>query len=403
MQISNNVIRLGEETAFEVQAKAKALEATGIDMIHMELNEPDFDTPDHIQQVAMEAIKKGLTRLTPSKGIPEVREIFADHIMSTRKIPIDRSGIVITPGSKAILFYTLLATLNPGDEVIYPDPGFPLYKSVIEFLGAKAIPLPHRETIENGFRFDHEDIWRLANEKTKAIIVNSPHSPTGCVLTEHDLVVISEVAKEYDCWVISDEVFSMLMFDGKSHKSIIGLPGMRDRSVLIEGFSNNYAMSGWRVGYGVMPEGLASHITRLVNNSVTCAAAFAQVAAKAAYEGPQDCVEKFKAELEEGRELIVAGLNSIPHVTCSLPGAGYHVFANFKEFGWSSRDIETYLLQKANVAALSGTSFGKYGEGYMRFNFSGSTEMIEKAVAKIDTALENLPKLESYRQPIFAD
>lgn len=401
MQISNNVVRLGEETAFEVHAKAKALEATGVEMIHMELSEPCIDTPAHIKEAAIKAIQDELIQLTPSKGIPEVREVFADHIMSTRKIPIDRSGIVITPGSKAILFYGLLATVNPGDEVIYPDPGFPMYKSVIDFLGAKAVPLPHRE--ENGFRFNHEDIWRLANEKTRVIILNSPHSPTGGVLTEHDLVVVSEVAKEYDCWVISDEIFSMLLFDGKKHKSIVGIPGMQERTIIIEGFANNYAMSGWRVGYGAMPEGLASHITRLVNNSVASAASFAQVAARAAYEGPQTCVEEFIKGLDSNREMIVAGLNMINNVSCAKPCAGYHVFANFKDFGWTSRDIESYLLQNANVAVLSGRGFGKYGEGYIRFNFSCPSEIIEKAVSQIEKALENLPKLESYRQPIYAD
>ena len=400
MQIADSMSFLGEETAFEVLAKAKALEAQGIDMIHMEIGEPDFETPEFIKKAAKKALDDGYTHYTASKGLPEVREVFADYIIKTRRVPVTRSEVVITPGAKPILFFGLMATINPGDEVIYPDPGYPIYRSVIEFLGARAIPLPLKE--ECGFRFQHEDLWRLANERTKMIIINSPQNPTGGVLTEHDLVVISEVAKEYNCWVLSDEVYSKIIFDGRKHQSIIGLPGMQERTILLEGHSKTYAMTGWRIGYGVMPEGLASHITRLMNNSCSCTAAFTQIAGRAAYEGPQDCVEEMRAKFESRRELIVEGLNSIANVTCQKPGGAFYAFPNFKEFGWTSRDIETYLLQKANVATLAGTSFGKFGEGYIRFSYACSREMIEKAIERVDKALANLPKLETYRQPIYA-
>lgn len=400
MQIADSMSLLGEETAFEVLAKAKALEAQGIDMIHMEIGEPDFDTPQFIKDAAVQALKDGYTHYTPSKGLPEVREVFAKFIERTRKIPVTRSEIVITPGAKPILFFGLMATVNPGDEVIYPEPGFPIYKSAIEFIGAKAVPLPLRESV--GFRFQHEDLWRLANDRTKVIILNSPQNPTGGVLTEHDLVVVSEVAKEYDCWVMSDEVYSTILYDGLKHNSIVGLPGMKERTILVEGHSKSYAMTGWRLGYGAMPEGLASHITRLVNNSVSCTASFAQIAGRAAYEGPQDCIREMRQEFEERRDLIYAGLNSVDNVTCLKPSGAFYAFANFKEFGWSSRDIETYLLQKANVATLSGTAFGKFGEGYIRFSYACSQETIEIAIDRIKVALKNLPKLETYRQPIYA-
>ena len=400
MQIADSMSLLGEETAFEVLAKAKALEAQGIDMIHMEIGEPDFNTPQFIKDAAKKALDDGFTHYTASKGLPEVREVFADHIVQTRRVPVSRTQVVITPGAKPIIFFALIATINPGDEVIYPDPGYPIYKSVIEFLGAKAVPLPLREEV--GFRFQHEDIWRLANERTKMIILNSPQNPTGGVLTEHDLIVISEVAKEFNCWVMSDEVYSTILYDGKKHQSIVGLPGMMERTILVEGHSKSYAMTGWRLGYGVMPEGLASHITRLVNNSCSCTAAFAQVAGRAAYEGPQDCIDEMRNEFQARRDIIVEGLNSIDNVTCLKPSGAFYVFPNFKEFGWTSRDIETYLLQKANVATLSGTSFGKFGEGYIRFSYACSKETIEKAIDRVDKSLQNLPKLETYRQPVYA-
>jgi aspartate/methionine/tyrosine aminotransferase len=400
MQIADSMSLIGEETAFEVLAKAKALEAQGIDMIHMEIGEPDFDTPQFIKDAAKRAIDDGYTHYTPSKGLPEVREAFADYIVQTRRVPVTRSEVVVTPGAKPIIFFGLMATVNPGDEVIYPDPGFPIYRSVIEFLGAKAVALPLKEEV--GFRFQHEDLWRLANDRTKLIIVNSPQNPTGGVLTEHDLTVISEVAKEYDCWVISDEVYSKILYDGRKHLSIIGLPGMQERTILIEGHSKTYAMTGWRLGYGAMPEGLASHITRLMNNSVSCTAAFTQIAGKAAYEGPQDCVEEMRAEFEARRDLIVEGVNSIEHIKCLKPGGAFYVFPNFKAFGWTSRDIETYLLQKAQVATLAGTSFGPYGEGYIRLSYACSKETIERGIERIDKALAKLPKLEAYRQPIYA-
>ncbi|MFH1675912.1 MAG: pyridoxal phosphate-dependent aminotransferase [bacterium] len=400
MQISDSMSFLGEETAFEVLAKAKALEAQGIDMIHMEIGEPDFDTPEYIREAVKRAVDDGYTHYTPSKGLPEVREVFADYISKTRGIVCSRSDIVITPGAKPILFFGLMATINPGDEVIYPDPGFPIYRSVIEFLGAKAVALPLREEV--GFRFRHEDLWRLANERTKLIILNSPQNPTGSVLTEHDLVVISEVAKEFDCWVMSDEVYSTILYDKLKHRSIIGLPGMKERTILVEGHSKSFAMTGWRLGYGVMPEGLASHITRLMNNCCSCTAAFTQIAGRAAYETDDGSREKMRSEFEERRGLIVDGLNSIENVTCQKPSGAFYTFPNFREFGWHSRDIETYLLQKAQVATLSGTSFGKYGEGYIRFSFACKKETIERGIERIRVALKNLPKLESYRQPIYA-
>lgn len=399
MQISDAVVHLGEETAFEVRAKANALESQGIDVVHMELGEPDFDPPEHIREAAIKAIQDGLLTYSPSKGLPEVREAFADYFSRVNNIPMTRTEVVVTPGEKPILYLGMVATINPGDEVIYPEPASPIYKSIIEFQGAKAVPLPLKE--EHGFRFEHEDLWRLANDKTKVIILNSPGNPTGSVLTEHDMVVVSEVAKEYDCWIISDEKYSGYLYDGLTQQSILRLPGMRERTIVISAMAKTYAMSGWRIGFGVMPEAMANHITRLLNNSMTCTSKLSQLAGKAAVEGPQDFIEEMKAEFEDRRDLIVQGLNSIENVVCPKPSGAYFVFPNVREFGWTSRDIETYLLQKANVATLSGTAFGKYGEGYIRLSYTCGKDQIEKAIESIDKALENLPKLETFRQPHY--
>ncbi|HEX9746513.1 MAG TPA: pyridoxal phosphate-dependent aminotransferase [bacterium] len=400
MQIAKSMANLGQENAFEVLAKAKALEAKGIDMIHMEIGEPDFNTPQYIKDAAIQALQDGHTHYVASKGIPEVRHAFAEYIAETRNIPCTQTEIVVTPGAKPIVFFGLLATINPGDEVVYPDPGYPIYKSVIDFLGAKAVPLPLKESV--GFRFQHDDLYKAVNEKTKMIIINSPQNPTGGVLTEDDLNVIADVAKEFDCWVMTDEVYSRILYDGHEHKSIVSIPGMLDRTIMIEGHSKTYAMTGWRLGYGVMPEGVASHVTRLMNNSNSCTAAFTQLAGVAAYEGPQDEVEAMRQEFEERRDIIVDGLNSIEHVKCEKPLGAFYVFPNFKEYGWDSADIETYLLQNAHVATLAGTSFGKFGEGYIRLSYACSKEQIEKAIERIRDAMKNLPPLETYKQTVYA-
>lgn len=400
MQIADGLSRLGEETAFEVRAKANALEAQGIDVVHMELGEPDFDPPRHVRDAAVDAIQKGLTQYTPSKGLPEVREVFAHCFSKLHQIPLTRTEVVIAPGEKPILYFGLVAILNKGDEVIYPEPASPIYKSVIEYFGGKAVPLPLREELD--FRFEHEDLWRLANDKTKVIILNSPSNPTGSVLTEHDMVVISEVAKEYDCWIISDEKYSGFLYDGRTQKSIITQPGMEDRTIVISGMSKTYAMSGWRLGFGIMPAGMANHMTRLLNNSVTCTSKLSQIAGLAALEGPQDYVEKMREEFEDRRDFIVQGLNSIENVICRKPCGAFYVFPNVREFGWTSRDIEMYLLQKANVATLAGSSFGRLGEGYVRLSYTTGKEEIEKAIEQMDQALRNLTKLETYRKPAYS-
>lgn len=376
--------RLGTETAFEVLARAKAMEAEGREIIHLEIGEPDFDTPRNIIDAATKALNSGYTHYGPSAGLPDARTVFAEFITKDRGVPVEPDNIVITPGAKPILFFSILALVDRGDEVIYPNPGFPIYESVINFVGAKPVPIPLRE--EKAFSFDLEELRGLVNKKTKLMIINSPQNPTGGVLTAEDMEGIAELADKYDSWILSDEVYSKMVYEGE-HVSIYDYPEVKDRTILLEGHSKTYAMTGWRLGYGIMPVPLAGQIAKLQTNSNSCTASFTQMAGIEALTGPQDESLKMMAEFKARRDLIVDGLNEIPGFTCLRPKGSFYVFPNITGTGMKSKQLEEHLLEKAGVAGLSGTSFGRFGEGYVRFSYANSQENIRKALVKIREAL----------------
>jgi aspartate aminotransferase len=384
MQLAERMSRLGTESAFEVLAWAKALEAQGREVIHLEIGEPDFDTPPHIVEAAVKALRDGYTHYTPSAGLPEARRTIADHVSRSRGVEVRLEQVVITPGAKPIMFFTILALLQPGDEAIYPDPGFPIYRSMINFAGAKPVPLPLRE--EKSFRFDPDEFRSLINERTRLIILNSPQNPTGGVLTRADLEVVANVARERNIPVLSDEVYEQILYEGE-HVSLLSLPGMTDHTILLDGFSKTYAMTGWRLGYGVMPAALAEQVTRLMVNSNSCTAAFTQLAGVAALTGPQDSVRDMVAAFRTRRQVIVEGLNQIPGFRCANPAGAFYVFPNINASGYTSKELESLLLDRAGVAALSGAGFGLFGEGYLRFSYANSVDNIKKALHRIQESL----------------
>jgi aspartate aminotransferase len=378
--LAKRMSRLGTETAFEVLARAKAMEAKGREVVHLEIGEPDFDTPVNIRNAAKKALDDGFTHYGPSPGMPKTREVFAEFLTKDRGIEIKPENIVVTPGAKPILFFSILALVDEGDEVVYPNPGFPIYESVINFVGAKPVPVPLRE--EKAFSFDLDEMRELVTDKTKMIIINTPQNPTGGVLTPEDMKGIAELAEKHDAWILSDEVYSKMVYDGK-HVSIYDYPEVRDRVILLEGHSKTYAMTGWRLGYAAMPVELAAQISKLQTNSNSCTASFTQIAGIEALTGPQDESLKMMAEFKARRDLIVDGLNDIPGFSCLRPKGAFYVFPNITGTGRKSKELEEFLLEKAGVAGLSGTSFGKYGEGYLRFSYANSQENIRKALGMI--------------------
>lgn len=382
--LAQRMKRLGTETAFEVLARAKAMEAEGREIIHLEIGEPDFDTPRNIIDAAIDALNKGYTHYGPSAGMLDVRKVFAEFITKDRGLEVGPENIVICPGAKPILFFSILALVDKGDEVIYPNPGFPIYESVINFVGAKPVPIPLRE--EKAFSFDLDEMRELVNDKTKLIIINSPQNPTGGVLTSEDMKGIAELADKHDAWILSDEVYSKMVYDGE-HVSIYDFPEVKNRTILLEGHSKTYAMTGWRLGYGIMPPVLADQISKIQTNSNSCTASFTQIAGAEAITGPQDESLKMMAEFKARRDLIVDGLNKIDGFKCLKPKGAFYVFPNITGTGKKSKEIEEYLLDKAGVAGLSGTSFGEHGEGYLRFSYANSQENLKKALAKIEEAL----------------
>ncbi len=389
MRLAKCMSRLGTETAFEVLARARALEAQGREVVHLEIGEPDFDTPKHIIDAACQALRSGYTHYTPSAGIPELRQAIAEEMSRTRGIPVEAENVVVTPGGKPIMFYVILALAEPGDEVIYPNPGFPIYESMINFTGAKPVPIPLRE--EYNFAFDLDEFRKLVTDKTRLIIINSPHNPTGGILDKETLHEIAKIAMERDIPVLSDEIYDRILYDGEFY-SIASIPGMQERTIILNGFSKTYAMTGWRLGYGVMPKDFAVHITRLMTNSNSCTNAATQIAGIAALKGPQDDVDRMVAAFRERRDVIVKGLNQIPGVSCVLPSGAFYAFPNIKGTGMKSKPLADYLLNEAGVACLSGTSFGAYGEGYLRLSYANSVENIKKALERMADAIAKLPK-----------
>ena len=382
--LAERMNRLGTETAFEVLARAKKMEAEGRDVVHLEIGEPDFDTPRNIIDAAIGALNKGFTHYGPSAGMLDVRQAFADFINRDRGVKIGPENIVVTPGAKPILFFSILALVDAGDEVVYPNPGFPIYESVINFVGAKPVPIPLRE--EKAFSFDLDEMKQIVNDKTKLIIINSPQNPTGGVLTPEDMKGIAELAQKHDAWILSDEVYSKMVYEGK-HVSIYDYPEVMDRTILLEGHSKTYAMTGWRLGYAAMPAELAGQISKLQTNSNSCTSAFTQIAGVEALTGPQDESIKMMAEFKARRDMFVEGLNTLPGFTCLKPKGAFYVFPNITGTGKKSKELEEYLLDKAGVAGLSGTSFGEHGEGYLRFSYANSQENLAKALDMIKAVL----------------
>lgn len=393
MKLAQRMSRLGTETAFEVLVRAKALEAQGREVIHLEIGEPDFDTPAHIIEAACRALHSGYTHYVPSAGIPELREAIAEDVSKSRGIAVNPNQVVVTPGGKPIMFFVILALAESGDEVIYPNPGFPIYESMINFVGATPVPLRLLE--EREFGFDVDELRSKVNPRTKLIIINSPHNPCGSMLSREDLAAIAEIVAKYDVMILSDEIYSRIVYDGE-FVSITRFPGMAERTIILDGFSKTYAMTGWRMGYGVMPEALAAQVAKLMTNSNSCTAAFTQVAGIEALRGPQDESYKMVAAFKERRDFIVKGLNEIPGIRCLLPKGAFYVFPNVKEIVKrgkfaSTKALADALLQEAGVATLSGTAFGEYGEGYLRLSYANSIQNLEKALQRIGEFVAKLP------------
>ena len=388
MTIASRMMNLGTETAFEMLAKARALEAQGKEIIHLEIGEPDFDTPQHIVEAGIQALREGYTHYGPTPGIPELREAIARNSREVRGIDTDPSNVVVTPGAKPIMFYLILALAEPGVEVIYPNPGFPIYESMIRFSGATPVPMQLQE--ETGY---HPDLDRLAQsitERTRLIIINSPENPCGSALTRDELEIIANLVKEREnLYVLADEIYKDILYTG-AHHSIAAFPEMARRTIILDGFSKSYAMTGWRLGYGIMPEELVPHITRLAVNSVSCAATFSQRAAIAALDGPQDGVRAMAAEFGQRRRLIADGLRSIPGINCPEPEGAFYAFPSIKNLGISSSEFEERALYEAGVALLSGSAFGEFGEGYVRLSYANSQENLRKALERLDKFVRSL-------------
>lgn len=384
MYLADRTNRLGTETAFEVLARAKALEAQGKSIIHLEIGEPDFDTPRHIIEAAHKALDEGWTHYGPASGDMDLKEAIVEEMKSTRNVDIGVENVVVTPGAKPIMFYGILSCVEEGDEVIYPNPGFPIYESMINFIGAKPVPLTLRE--EKDFSFDIEELTDLINDKTRMIIINSPQNPTGGVLSLEDLEQIASLVSDRDIIVMTDEVYSRMVYDGEHH-SIISLEDMKEKTILIEGFSKTYAMTGWRLGYGVMPQNVAEIVSKFMVNSNSCTASFTQRAGIQALKGPQDDSENMIAEFKERKSVIVDGLNALPGISCRTPKGAFYVFPNIKETGLTSEEAENKFLNDAGVACLKGTSFGANGEGYIRFSYANSKENIREALDRIERVL----------------
>jgi aspartate/methionine/tyrosine aminotransferase len=387
MNFAERMSRLGTESAFEVLARAKALERQGKEIVHLEIGEPDFDTPAHIREAAKRALDDGATHYGPAAGLPELREAIAKDIGATRNIPVTPEEIVITPGAKPIMYFVITALVNPGDEVIYPNPGFPIYESVINFVGGVPVPIPLRE--ESDFGFDMAAFEKAASKKTRLIIINSPQNPTGGVLGLDQLGRIAEIAVKYQIPVLTDEIYKAFLYEGE-FASITRFPGMRDLSIILDGFSKSFAMTGWRMGYGVMPVPLAEHVARLMVNSNSCTASFTQWAGIAALQGDQMPVRQMVAEFKRRRDIIVAGLNALPGTTCRTPKGAFYVFPNIKALKRPSSEVAEAILQEGGVAVLGGTAFGLYGEGYLRLSYANSEANIRKALERMRPVLARI-------------
>jgi aspartate aminotransferase len=380
MQLAERMSRIGTESAFEVLAKARALEKQGKQIVHLEIGQPDFPTPPHVVEAGKRALDEGWTGYGPTAGFPEFRELIASYVAKTRGIPVTPDQVCVVPGGKPIMFFTMMAALNPGDEVIYPNPSFPIYESMIDFLGARAVPMPLVES--RGFSFDLDVFASKLTNRTKMVILNSPANPTGGVISRADLARIAELLRDRDLLILSDEIYSRIFYD-EAPESITQFDGMPEKTIILDGFSKTYSMTGGRLGYGVMPKWLADAVNLLMVNSNSCTASFTQRAGMAALQGPQDAVDTMVAEFRRRRDAIVSGLNRLPGFSCTVPSGAFYAFPNVTRTGMSSRELADLLLYEAGVACLSGTAFGAYGEGYLRFSYANSLANIEEALSRI--------------------
>lgn len=386
MRLAQRATRLGTESAFEVLAKARALEAQGKEIVHLEIGEPDFDTPPHIVEAAVKALRDGYTHYGPSPGQPELREAIAKNISEVRGVEAVPDRVIVTVGAKPVMFYSIIALAQRGDEVIHPDPGFPIYESMVNFTGAKAVSMRFLEN--EGYHPDLDDLASKVNEKTRLIILNSPQNPTGCVFTKDETAFVADLVKQYDnLYVLSDEVYKDIVFEGE-YQSITSLPDMLDRTIILDGFSKSYAMTGWRLGYGYFPTEMMETVTRMVTNSVSCAPSFTQIAGVAALEGPQDSVREMAEEFRARRELVAEGFASISGVECATPAGAFYAMPNITGTGLTSQEFEDKAMSEAGVALLAGDAFGEYGEGYARISFANSRENLRKAFDQLRTTFE---------------
>jgi len=380
MKLAERMTRIGIESAFEVLMRARALEAQGKKIIHLEIGQPDFPTPRHVVEAGQRALDEGWTGYGPTPGFPDFRDAIAEYISRTRGISVSGTNVVVVPGGKPIMFFSMMAVLEPGDEVIYPNPGFPIYESMINFLGATPVPMPLVES--RGFSFDLDTFREKLSPRTKMVVLNSPANPTGGMIPREDLARMAEMLRERDVLVLSDEIYSRICY-GAEPSSITQFDGMLDKTIILDGFSKTYSMTGWRLGYGVMPLWLADAVDKLMVNSNSCTASFTQRAGLVALTGPQDAVDTMVAEFRRRRDAIVKGLNSIPGFRCAVPDGAFYAFPNISGTGLSSRELADLLLNDAGVACLSGTAFGSYGDGYLRFSYAASLENIEEALSRI--------------------
>ena len=388
MKLASRMDHLGTESAFAVLAQAQALEAAGRKVVHLEIGEPDFPTPPHIVEAAADALRSGFTHYVPAPGLPAVREAVSAFLERHGRLRAPADRVVITPGAKPIMFFTILALCQPGDEVLVPDPGFPMYESITSFSGARAVPVALREV--NGFRMDPEEIESLVTPRTKLLVVNFPHNPCGSALTPTEAEAIADIAIRHDLTVLSDEVYWAIRYQGK-HVSVLDVDGMAERTVLLDGWSKLFAMTGWRLGFGVLPAPLVEPVTRLIVNSVSCTSAFSQMAAKAGLEGTWQPVDEMVGEFRTRRDVMVEGLNEIPGVTCSVPDGAFYVFPNVSALGVPAAELQQRLLDEAGVACLPGTAFGAAGEGYLRLSYANSVDNIRVDMPVIPDAFDGLP------------
>jgi len=384
IRLAERMSRLGTESAFEVLARARAMEAEGRSIIHLEIGEPDFPTAPHIVEAAVDALHAGHTHYVPAPGIPALREAVVGFLERTGRLRTTPDRVVVTPGAKPIMFFTILALAGEGDEILYPDPGFPMYESITSFAGAVPVPVPLRE--RNEFRVDVDELESLVTDRSKLLIINSPHNPCGSALTREDCEAIADIAMRHDLIVLTDEVYWAIRY-GPQHASVLDVDGMADRTILLDGWSKSYAMTGWRLGFGVFPPALVEPVTRLAINSVSCTSAFSQFAAIAALDGSQQPVQEMVEEFRRRRDIIVAGLNDIPGVSCLEPRGAFYVFPNITGTGLTSAEVAARLLADAGVAALAGTAFGPCGEGFVRFSYANSVENIKAALEAIRAQL----------------